>query len=60
VGGLLTVIRALEATTASGQAQDWLVGAMDPRCGGILAGLHCLPVTTFAPVSAPVRQEIMA
>jgi len=60
VGGLLAVIRALEATTASGQAQDWLVGAMDPRCGGILAGLHCLPVTTFAPVSAPVRQEIMA
>ncbi|MBL8563433.1 MAG: hypothetical protein JNN06_14235 [Gemmobacter sp.] len=57
VGGLLALIRALEATAASEQAQDWLVGALDPRCGGILAGLHCLPVASFA---APARQEAMA
>lgn len=56
VGGLLAVIRALEITAASGQAQDWLVGALDPRCGGIVAGLHGLPL----PVSATARQEVLA
>lgn len=47
VGGLLALIRALDRPGPG----DWLVGALDPRTGGIAAGLRC-PPTACSEVAA--------